>query len=55
MKATHEDLQALRLLRAFSEIKDPQAREAVIAYAEQVREDVERGRSDLKPGHDSYE
>lgn len=38
MQAALKELQALRLLRAFSEIKDPQARETVIAFAEQARE-----------------
>ncbi|MBR0755377.1 hypothetical protein JQ604_24615 [Bradyrhizobium jicamae] len=37
MQAALEELQALRLLRAFWEIKDPKAREAVIAFAEKTR------------------
>ena len=37
MDATLEQLQALRLLRAFSEIRDFRTREALIAYAEQAR------------------
>ncbi|MCP3463045.1 hypothetical protein [Bradyrhizobium sp. CCGUVB23] len=37
MQATLEELQALRLLRAFAEIKDAKTREAVIAFAEQAR------------------
>lgn len=52
MKATQEQLQALRLLRAFSEIKDPQVREAVIAFAEQAR-DGGHERADPRPEHDS--
>ena len=52
MKAKQEQLQALRLLRAFSEIKDPQVREAVIAFAEQAR-DGRCERSEPKTEHDS--
>lgn len=43
-----QELQALRLLRAFSEIKDPQAREAITAYAEKARDTEHKG-SDHEP------
>ncbi|WP_157788104.1 hypothetical protein [Bradyrhizobium elkanii] len=49
MKATKKDLQALRLLRVFSEITDPQAREAIIAFAEQQARETERGQTGHPP------
>ncbi|MGY3134553.1 hypothetical protein ACVWZM_005235 [Bradyrhizobium sp. USDA 4501] len=54
MKATQKDLQALRLLRAFAEITDPQAREAVIAFAEKARE-AARVQSGQPPDHSGSE
>lgn len=48
MKATQKDLQALRLLRAFSEITDQQARESVTLSAERAR-DTERGKPSSLP------
>jgi hypothetical protein len=41
MEPSLEDLQALRLLRAFWQIKDSKTREAILTVAEQAR-DAER-------------
>jgi hypothetical protein len=48
MEPALEDLQALRLLRAFWQIKDGKTREAIVAAAEQAR-DAEREACDQQP------
>jgi hypothetical protein len=48
MTTSLEQLQALRLLRAFCEIKDHKAREAIVTAAEQSR-DAEREAADQQP------
>lgn len=48
MEPSLEDLQALRLLRAFWQIKDHKTRDDIVAAAEQAR-DAERDAADLQP------
>jgi hypothetical protein len=48
MEPAFEDLQALRLLRAFWQIKDGKAREAIVTAAEQAR-NAEREAAEQQP------